>query len=146
MTDTVIYDGDCNLCTTLVRALERIDKGRTFAYVPMQYPQLEAEFGVTQQDCEMGMILIDGSDGSLRWQGSDAAEEIAKRLPLSAPLVATYRAMPGMKWAGDRIYDRVRDNRYAWFGRRQKTYNSAYSACESGSCQPFPDSNSSLKP
>ena len=145
MADTVIYDGNCNLCTTLVQALEQLDKGHRFTYVPMQYPRLEAEFGVTDRDCELGMILIDGNDPSQRWQGSDAAEEIAKRLPLSAPLVAAYRVLPGMKWAGDRVYEQVRDNRYAWFGRRQHTYNSPYPACDTGSCHPFPDSPSNVE-
>ena len=139
---TVIYDGNCNLCVTLVQTLEKLDKGRTFAYLPMQYPQLEAEFGVTEEDCEMGMMVIDGVDSSLRWQGSDAAEEIARRIPLSAPIVAAYRALPGMKWAGDRVYEQVRDNRYSWFGRRQQTYNSPYTTCDSGTCQPFPDTGS----
>ncbi|MGK7905954.1 MAG: thiol-disulfide oxidoreductase DCC family protein [Synechococcus sp.] len=146
MTDTVIYDGNCNLCVTLVQALERLDKGQTFTYLPMQYPQLEAEFGVTEQDCELGMMVINGTDPALRWQGSDAAEEIARRLPLSAPFVTTYRALPGMKWAGDRIYEQVRDNRYAWFGRRQTTYNSLYAAaCKSGTCQPFPAVDSAIE-
>ena len=150
MTDTtqpsiVIYDGNCNLCVTLVQTLEKLDKGQTFTYLPMQYPTLEAEFGVTEADCEMGMMVIDGADPAQRWQGSNAAEEIARRMPLSAPIVAAYRALPGMKWAGDRVYEQVRDNRYAWFGRRQTTYSSPYAACDSGTCQPFPENSSKAR-
>ncbi|WP_017325531.1 thiol-disulfide oxidoreductase DCC family protein [Synechococcus sp. PCC 7336] len=139
MVDIVIYDGNCNLCVTLVQALEQLDRGQRFVYVPMQYPQLEAEFGASERDCQMGMLVIDGEHRDRRWQGSDAAEELARRFPASAPLVAAYRALPGMKWMGDRAYEQIRDNRYAWFGRRSATYRSPYPACESGSCQPFPE-------
>ncbi|NEQ81993.1 MAG: DUF393 domain-containing protein, partial [Moorea sp. SIO2I5] len=32
----VIYDGDCNLCVTLVQLLENLDQGKLFNYIPMQ--------------------------------------------------------------------------------------------------------------
>ena len=139
---TVIYDGNCNLCVTLVRGLEQLDRGEQFVYRPMQDTQLFADFGITEEDCEMGMIVVDGPNSDRRWQGSDAAEELARRLPASAPLVALYRAMPGMKWAGDRLYEQIRDNRYAWFGRRETTYQSPLHSCDSGQCQPFPEQHS----
>ncbi|HAJ60420.1 MAG TPA: thiol-disulfide oxidoreductase, partial [Cyanobacteria bacterium UBA8543] len=83
-------------------------------------------FGITPQDCEMGMILIDAQSSERRWQGSDAAEEIGRILPMGDVFVSAYRAMPGMKWVGDRVYEQVRDNRYSWFGKRSSTYKSAY--------------------
>ena len=83
-------------------------------------------FGITSGDCEMGMILIDGNTPQRRWQGSDAAEEIGRILPGGEVFVAAYRAMPGMKWMGDRVYEQVRDNRYTLFGKRPTTYKSAY--------------------
>jgi predicted DCC family thiol-disulfide oxidoreductase YuxK len=72
------------------------------------------------------MILIDASSPERRWQGSDAAEEIGNLLPPGNIFVSVYRAMPGMKWMGDRVYEQVRDNRYSWFGKRSSTYKSAY--------------------
>ncbi|MBE9128296.1 MULTISPECIES: thiol-disulfide oxidoreductase DCC family protein [unclassified Coleofasciculus] len=122
----VIYDGNCNLCVTLVQLLENLDKGQQFDYLPMQDETTCANFGITPQDCEMGMILIDASLPERRWQGSDAAEEIGRLLPMGDVFVSAYRAMPGMKWAGDRTYEQVRDNRYSWFGKRSNTYKSAY--------------------
>jgi predicted DCC family thiol-disulfide oxidoreductase YuxK len=74
----------------------------------------------------MGMILIDAHSPKRRWQGSDAAEEIGRLLPVSDVFVSAYRAMPGMKWLGDRVYEQVRDNRYTLFGKRSSTYKSAY--------------------
>ncbi|HEY9743753.1 MAG TPA: DCC1-like thiol-disulfide oxidoreductase family protein [Coleofasciculaceae cyanobacterium] len=122
----VIYDGNCNLCTTLVQVLENLDKGQLFDYIPMQDEEALKNFGVTPQDCEMGMILIDAKSLERRWQGSDAAEEIGRLLPVGDVFISAYRAMPGMKWVGDRVYEQVRDNRYSWFGKRSSTYKSAY--------------------
>ncbi|HEY9905010.1 MAG TPA: DCC1-like thiol-disulfide oxidoreductase family protein [Candidatus Sericytochromatia bacterium] len=122
----VIYDGNCNLCVTLVQVLENLDKGQLFDYIPMQDEDALKNFAVTPQDCEMGMILIDAQSPKRRWQGSDAAEEIGRLLPVSDVFVSTYRAMPGMKWLGDRVYEQVRDNRYTLFGKRSSTYKSAY--------------------
>jgi predicted DCC family thiol-disulfide oxidoreductase YuxK len=133
---TVIYDGQCNLCSNLVQVLEKLDRGTRFQYVSMQDEVGLARFGVTSEDCEFGMILIDNADLKRRWQGSDAAEEIGRLLPLGNVFVAAYRSLPGMKWAGDRVYAQVRDNRYALFGRRSSTYQSAYPACED-SCQKY---------
>ncbi|MDJ0696219.1 thiol-disulfide oxidoreductase DCC family protein [Mastigocoleus sp. MO_188.B34] len=128
----VIYDGNCNLCVTLVQFLENLDQGNLFGYVPMQDEETLSQWGITSADCNMGMILIDAENPQQRWQGSDAAEEIGHLLPLGKIFVDAYRALPGMKWTGDRIYEQVRDNRYTLFGKRSSTYNSTY--CVDGSC------------
>lgn len=123
----VIYDGNCNLCVTFVRLLEQFDGGKLFDYIPMQDESTLAQFEITAEDCQQGMILIDRDSPETRWQGSNAAEEITRLLPLGDALIAAYRGIPGMKWWGDRSYEQIRDNRYQWFGKRDSTYNSAYS-------------------
>lgn len=126
MTYYVIYDGNCNLCATFTQLLERFDQGQRFSYIPMQNESVLAKFGITPADCEMGMILINGNDPQQRWQGSSAAEEITRLLPLGALFIQTYRALPGVKWLGDRSYEKIRDRRYDWFGKREETYQSVY--------------------
>lgn len=140
----VIYDGNCNLCVTLVQLLEKLDRGQRFGYVPMQDQGTLASLGVTAEECEMGMILIapadkDADEGSLRqrWQGSDAAEEIGRLLPMGDLFVQAYRALPGMKSGGDRTYEFVRDNRYKLFGKRDRTYTSDYAACTDDACEKY---------
>jgi predicted DCC family thiol-disulfide oxidoreductase YuxK len=113
---TVIYDGNCNLCANWVRLLVQIDRADQFTYLPMQHPQLD-RWGVSPADCQQGMILLDPTRRQ-RWQGSQAAEEIARLLPGGAVLIAAYRALPGLKGLGDRAYLQIRDNRYDWFGQR----------------------------
>jgi len=135
MAYTVIYDGNCNLCTNLVQLLEKLDRGKQFRYTPMQDREMLERFSITEQDCELGMILIDNQSPEQRWQGSAAAEEIGRLLPLGQTFVSAYRTLPGLKWAGDRTYEQVRDNRYTLFGKRSTTYKSAYPVCETGTCQ-----------
>lgn len=126
MTYYVIYDGNCNLCTTLVQLLENLDRGQQFRYMPMQAESLQ-QWGITPQDCELGMILIDADAPLRRWQGSAAAEEIGRLLPMGEVFVNAYRSLPGLKWIGDRAYEQIRDNRYTLFGKRSTTYQTAYS-------------------
>jgi predicted DCC family thiol-disulfide oxidoreductase YuxK len=135
--DVVIYDGNCNLCVSLVRVLEQLDQGKRFIYVPMQAEAILADYGVTAADCELGMLLIDGCQPSHRWQGSDAAEEIGRRLPWGGLFVATYRWLPGLKSLGDQVYLFVRDNRYRLFGQRDRTYTSRYPVCSDNGCDAY---------
>ncbi len=131
----VIYDGNCNLCVTLVQWLETFDRGQRFLYIPMQDEKALGQFQITAQDCERGMILLDADRPERRWQGSAAAEEIGNLLPAGNLFVAAYRALPGLKWSGNRIYEQVRDNRYTLFGKRDHTYRSQYPVCDSGNCR-----------
>jgi predicted DCC family thiol-disulfide oxidoreductase YuxK len=129
----VIYDGNCNLCVTFTQLLETFDQGERFQYIPMQDEVSLKTFDITPEDCEMGMILIKDSDREAalrdrcqRWQGSNAAEEITRLLPLGDLFIQAYRALPGMKAFGDKSYEKIRDRRYDWFGKRKNTYQSVY--------------------
>jgi predicted DCC family thiol-disulfide oxidoreductase YuxK len=137
----VIYDGNCNLCVSLVQSLEQLDQGQRFRYVPMQDQATLAQWQITPADCELGMILLKAEQPEQRWQGSAAAEEIGRLLPAGEMLIQAYRALPGMKWMGDRAYEQIRDRRYQIFGKRKQTYQShhpVYSPpCAEGTCPPI---------
>lgn len=133
----VVYDGNCNLCVNLVKFLETLDRGDRFFYTPMQDQPTLDRLGITPEDCELGMILIDAEHPSRRWQGSEAAEEIGRLLPMGSLFVEAYRALPGLKGVGDRFYEQIRDHRYALFGKRSTTYHSGYPACDSNACNKF---------
>lgn len=130
----VIYDGNCNLCANLVQVLERVDRGQQFRYVPMQDEAALARYGITAADCEAGMIVLDQTNPRRRWQGSEAAEEIGRLLPVVKGLVEVYRAVPGVKGGGDRLYAYIRDHRYQLFGQRRAVYQPTYPLCDSGTC------------
>ncbi|NJK36804.1 MAG: DUF393 domain-containing protein [Oscillatoriales cyanobacterium RM1_1_9] len=130
----VIYDGNCNLCVTLVQFLEMLDRGQQFHYLPMQNQAGLSEFGINLKDCEAGMILLNPDQPAQRWQGSAAAEEIGRILPGGGLFMGAYQALPGLKGLGDRVYEQVRDFRYQWFGQRSHTYESDYPYC--AQCHP----------
>jgi predicted DCC family thiol-disulfide oxidoreductase YuxK len=117
----VVYDNKCNLCSNFAQILKQFDREQTFSYIPMQDQTALADYGITPTNCEAGMILIEIDNPSRRWQGSEAAEEITRLLPLGEAFIAAYRAIPGMKWLGDRSYEQIRDHRYEWFGKRQNS-------------------------
>ncbi|MDJ1168365.1 DCC1-like thiol-disulfide oxidoreductase family protein [Roseofilum sp. BLCC_M154] len=118
----IIYDGNCNLCSSLVQVLAKLDQGQRFTYSPMQDRGALAQWGISSEDCELGMILIDTADPQKRWQGSEAAEEIGRLLPGGEGLIQVYREIPGLKTLGDRLYEQIRDHRYEWFGQRETLY------------------------
>jgi predicted DCC family thiol-disulfide oxidoreductase YuxK len=122
----VIYDGNCNLCVTFTQLLENFDKGNLFNYIPMQETEILEQLNVSSVDCELGMMLINSNNLNERWQGSLAAEKIMELLPNGQLFINTYRAIPGLKWLGDNSYLQIRDNRYQWFGSREKPYYSTY--------------------
>ncbi|MEO1069198.1 MAG: DCC1-like thiol-disulfide oxidoreductase family protein, partial [Cyanobacteria bacterium J06638_6] len=111
--------------------LEAADRGNQFQYMPMQDGATLGRYGITPADCEAGMILIDTTHPEQRWQGSAAAEEIGRLLPLGNSFVQAYRALPGVKPMGDQLYTFVRDRRYELFGHRLSRYDSAYPLCDS---------------
>ena len=131
----VIYDGNCNLCVNLVKVLENLDRGNMFSYAPMQDTETLSQLDITEDDCEMGMILISTTQPQQKWQGSDAAEEIARLLPTGKLFIDFYRALPGAKNMGDNFYSYIRDNRYDIFGKRDSTYVSPHPIeCETNQC------------
>lgn len=137
-THLIIYDGMCNLCVNFVKALEQIDRGKIFSYLPMQDLEGLSKWEISTEDCELGMILID-LQSTNRWQGSNAAEQIGKLLPLGNLAVSFYQFLPGLKPLGDLAYIQVRDNRYQLFGKREQIYNSPYSeVCDTNCKQFFP--------
>ncbi len=124
----VIYDGNCNLCSTLVQQLERWEKGQLFRYAPMQDQEALRRYSLSSKDCDRGMIVIDLQNPNERWQGADAAEKIALLLPAARPFIQLYLSIPGLKAFGDAAYGQIRDHRYDWFGKRSKTYWSSMAA------------------
>jgi predicted DCC family thiol-disulfide oxidoreductase YuxK len=134
----IIYDGDCNLCTGLVRLLESLERGQVFAYRPMQDEQFLGQYGLTPADIAQGVMLIDMNSPHCRWQGTSALEEIASLLPAGAPFVHLYRQIKPLNWLGDRTYEQIRDHRYALFGKRSRTFFSQYAPPSCGDrCQLF---------
>ena len=112
----ILFDGICNLCDWAVQFIIRNDSEDCFRFAAMQSPAgqaLLARHGLTELSTET-MVLIDGTTIHLR---SDAAIEIARRLPGGWSRLAWFAYLPkGLRDAGYRLLAR---NRFRWFGRKQ---------------------------
>ncbi len=111
----VVFDGLCNLCSSVVDFVTARDPGKAFRFVPMQSPQgqelLQAN-GVAIDRVDTFLVIGDGR-ALLR---SDAAIAIAAELGRPWNLLAALRYVP--KPVRDWGYSLVARNRYRWFGKR----------------------------
>lgn len=112
----ILFDGICNLCDTAVQFIIRKDIEDCFRFAAMQSPAGQAllvQHGLSELSAET-MVLIDGAAIYLR---SDAAIEIARRLPGRWSMLAWLVHSPrGLRDAGYRLLAR---NRFRWFGQKQ---------------------------
>ena len=113
--DTVVFDGLCNLCGTVVDFIDARHAGEAFTFVPMQSPRgkglLEAH-GVSIDRVDTFLLIRHG--GAL--VRSDAAIAIAAELRRPWNLLALARLVP--RPVRDWVYSLVARNRYRWFGKR----------------------------
>ena len=111
----VVFDGICNLCSSVVDFISARDPHSVFTFVPMQSPRgqlLLEEHGVSID--QVDTFLLIGSGGTL--VRSDAAIAIAAELrrPWNMLTVLRHIPRPVRDWA----YSLVARNRYKWFGKR----------------------------
>ena len=111
----IVFDGICNLCSSLVDFVSSRDPNGAFTFVPMQTPAGQAmleRYGVSVDDVDT-FLLVRGGVALLR---SDAAIAIAAELrrPWNLLTVLRYVPKPVRDWG----YSLVARNRYRWFGKR----------------------------
>ncbi len=116
----VLFDGECNLCDGLVHFLIRRDRsGERFRFAAQQSEAGQARLrtaGFTANGDTADTILV-FADGKLHTH-SDAALEIARRLPAPFPLLYAGKILP--KGLRDALYRFIARNRYRWFGKRDE--------------------------
>ncbi len=116
-THIVVFDGICNLCSSLVDFITARDPGKVFTFVPMQTSrgqQLLDAHGVSIDQVDTFLLIRGGSGEALL--RSDAAIAIAARLRRPWNLLTVLRFVP--RPIRDRVYSFVASNRYRWFGKR----------------------------
>jgi predicted DCC family thiol-disulfide oxidoreductase YuxK len=116
----IIFDGHCVLCSSGVqRMFERDPKGSSrFAAVQTPIPQaLYRHYRLDADSFDTFMVLWNGVPYT-RWSGTLAAARTMR-----APwrwLGYVGRIVPD--FVGDRLYDWVQRNRFAWFGSREQCF------------------------
>lgn len=112
----LLFDGHCNLCARSVSFIVRHDRHARFRFAPLQSPAAERLLIAAHAPHPLpdSMIIVDGARCYTR---SDAAIQLARRLPFPWPILTVARAVP--RPLRDALYRFVASNRYRLFGRRE---------------------------
>lgn len=113
----LIYDGVCNLCTSAVRLVYALDRGRLLEYVPSQQlgSNARARYGLATELLQgrMYLVLKDNSVVS----GATAIEEVCGLLSPFGFICTVFKTQ-----LAQRVYDWIAERRYRVFGCRQTCY------------------------
>ena len=107
---TVVYDGDCKVCTRLAGVLRKWDGGRMLEVVPSQQPGVTARFPWIPTHAYAEALQLIAADGTT-WQGAAAIEQLLTVLPRGR-LIAWIFRIPFVRTFADRFYRWFARNRY----------------------------------
>ena len=107
---TVVFDGDCKVCTRLSKVLRKWDGGRNLEVVTSQQPGVTARFPWIPARAYADALQMVAADGTT-WQGAAAIEQLLNVLP-RGKLVSWVFRIPFMRTIADRFYRWFAKNRY----------------------------------
>jgi predicted DCC family thiol-disulfide oxidoreductase YuxK len=115
----VLFDGVCNLCSSVVKFTISGDPDGIFRFASLQSEAgrfFLNKFGLSTDDFD-SFVLIEGDKFFLR---STAVLRLCKKLNGLWPLLYLSIIIPGP--IRDFVYDIVAENRYKWFGRKEECF------------------------
>lgn len=87
---TVIYDGECRICTRSVNTLRDWDRDARFELLAYQATGVQERFDtISFREFESSVQLV-GPDGD-RWEGAGAVEKILELVPRTRPFAWLFR-------------------------------------------------------
>ena len=107
---TVVFDGQCRVCSRLARMLGKWDRDREFEVVPSQTPGVQARFPWIPPRAYVDALQLVGPGGRT-WQGAAAIEQLLDVLP-KGRLLSWIFSIPFMRGLADRFYRWFARNRY----------------------------------
>ena len=107
---TVVFDGDCRVCTRLSNVLRQWDGERALEVVSSQQQGVMARFPWIPPRAYAEALQLVAADGTT-WQGSAAVEQLLHLLPRGR-LVAWVFKVPYVRVLADRFYRWFARNRY----------------------------------
>ncbi len=111
----LVYDGECNLCASVVGFVLPRDREGRFLLAARQSAVGQGLLQASDCPAVEGTSVALVEDGRCRVR-SDAALRIAQLLPFPWPILTVLRLVPPR--LRDAVYDWVARNRERWFGRR----------------------------
>ena len=107
---TLIYDGDCRMCSRLTDALRRWDAQGNIEIVSFQTPGVMTRFPwIPERAFAEAMQLV--GPGGETWQGSAAVEELLSILPRGRWIAWIYH-VPFVRALAERVYRWIARNRH----------------------------------
>ena len=116
MSSTMIFDGDCVLCSGTVQFILRHERDPELAFATTQSlagRELAARHGISPGDLDITFVLVEDDRALLR---SDAALRVAAHLRFPWRWLAVLRVVP--RPIRNTVYTAVARRRYRWFGKR----------------------------
>jgi predicted DCC family thiol-disulfide oxidoreductase YuxK len=107
---TLVYDGDCRVCTRSVNVLRKLDLRDAIEIVPSQDPGVAARFSWIPPAAFAEAIQLVGPHGE-RWEGAAAVEQLLGVLPRGQWLAWIYK-IPFARIVADKLYRWFARNRY----------------------------------
>ena len=107
---TVVYDGDCRVCTRLAGVLRKWDRKHRLEVVSSQQQGVMARFPWIPPGAYAEALQLVATDGTT-WQGAPAIEELLRILPRGR-LIAWVFSVPYVRGIADRFYRWFARNRY----------------------------------
>ena len=107
---TVVFDGDCTVCTRLSAVLRDWDHRHELEVVSSQQPGVTARFPWIPPRAYADALQLVAADGTT-WQGASAVEQLLNVLPRGR-LVAWVFRVPFVRTFADRFYRWFARNRY----------------------------------
>jgi predicted DCC family thiol-disulfide oxidoreductase YuxK len=108
---TVIYDGNCKVCTRMVKLLARWDRRHQLEIIPSQVAGVQGRFPwIPARSYADSIQVIRNSDGQT-WQAAAAIEQLLKVLPKGRFFSWLFK-IPFVRPLADRFYRWFARNRY----------------------------------
>jgi predicted DCC family thiol-disulfide oxidoreductase YuxK len=108
---TVIYDGQCKVCTRSVELLRKWDRDHDLELTPSQTPGVREKFPwITARAYVDSIQVVRNQDGKT-WQGAAALEKLLNVLPKGRSISWLFR-IPLVRPLADRFYGWFARNRY----------------------------------
>ena len=107
---TVVFDGDCKVCTRLSHVLRNWDRAKNLEVVSSQTPGVIARFPWIPPRAYVEALQLIAADGTT-WQGAAAIEKLLDILPRGG-LISWVFSIPFVRVLADRFYRWFARNRY----------------------------------
>jgi predicted DCC family thiol-disulfide oxidoreductase YuxK len=107
---TVVFDGDCKVCTRLSKVLRKWDNTNQIEVVSSQQPGVIARFPWIPPQAYVEALQMVAADGTT-WSGAAAIEQLLNVLPRGGWIAWIFK-VPFVRTIADRFYRWFARNRY----------------------------------